>query len=63
MNFSGDFTSTVVTSCFLGGKSESETLDGMDIPTFLINLINDVNIQSTPISLILGVKFLNMGLR
>ena len=64
MKYSGLLSSNVITQCFLGGKSSSEKINGVSIATFLIQLINDVNIQSSsPLSMLLGPSFLNLGLR
>lgn len=64
MKYGGVLASNVILECFLGGKSETVELDGKSLANFLITLINDTNIQSSsPLSMILGVKFLNLGLR
>ena len=50
--------------CFLGGNCTNETIDGMSIAKFLIQLKIDVNKQSaSKIGSLLGSKFFKLGIR
>lgn len=50
--------------CFFGSQSANEKIEGQPLSLFMIQLIIDVSSQSfEPISMLLGTKFLNLGLR
>lgn len=52
----------ITSEFFIGGDCYKETIDGQRIGSFFIDLINDVNVQATsPLSVILGPKYLNLG--
>jgi hypothetical protein len=56
--------SNVMMECFFGNVPTYEKIDGKISSMFLSQLNTDINKQSySPIGLLLGVKFLNMGLR
>jgi hypothetical protein len=56
--------SNVMMECFFGNSPTYEKIDGKILSMFLSQLTTDINKQSfSPIGLLFGVNFFNLGLR